>query len=96
MFELTSPEFVYLFLTSSNFTIYSLQTNLSWVCVSSDACDVYTLDYDWYYLGYECDGTQTIDTQYSLLDNGLCISITVLGFEFAYDVLSFTDEFSTQ
>ena len=64
MFALTSQEFVYLFLMISNLTIFSLLTNLTWVCSSPDTCDVYTLDYDSYYLGYECDGTQTIDTMF--------------------------------
>ena len=63
----------------------------TWVCGSSDTCDVYTLDYDSYVLGYECDGTQLIGTQYSLLDDGACIPITVFGFEFAYGVVTLTD-----
>ena len=80
MFALTSQEFVYLFLMSSNLTIFSFRTNLTCVCCSSDTCDVYTLDYDSYYLRYECDGKQKIDTQYSFLDDG------VVSFRYVIDI----------
>ena len=43
------------------------------------------LDYNLYYLAYECDCTQ-----YSLLDGGACIPITVFGFEFGYGVVTDT------
>ena len=75
----------------ANLTIFLLPTDLTWVCGSSDTCDVYALDYDSYYLEYDCDSTQLIGTQYSPLDDDACIPISVFGFEFAYYVETFTD-----